>query len=84
MRATRLGKMVYSMSTETKETVVIDPQSLADCEAVLQHVLRKQPLDPEVARRVRQRAARITDEIRREHGILDIGTPAIREFRDRQ
>ncbi|HUY35031.1 MAG TPA: hypothetical protein VMV69_19945 [Pirellulales bacterium] len=72
------------MSTETKETIVIDPQSLADCEAVLRHVLRKEPLDPEIARRVHRRAARITEEIQRKHGILEIGIPAIREFRDRQ
>ncbi len=71
------------MSTDAKETIPVDPQSIADCEAVLQHVLHKKPLDPEVVRRVHLRAASITDEIRRKHGILDIGVAAIREFRDR-
>jgi hypothetical protein len=29
------------------------------------------PLDPEVARRVDERAARITEQIRRTHGVID-------------
>lgn len=38
--------------------------------------------DPTVLRRIREEAERITQEILRQHGILDIGTPAIRELRD--
>jgi hypothetical protein len=44
----------------------------------------KQPLDPEIALRVHERAAKITSGIRGKHGVLDIGVPAIREFRERQ
>jgi hypothetical protein len=33
-----------------------------------------EPLDPEVARRVRERGAEITEEIYREHGEIDPGT----------
>jgi hypothetical protein len=39
-----------------------------DGEAVLRHAFHGEPLDPEVARRVRERGAEITEEIYREHG----------------
>ena len=58
------------MSTETNRTGA-DPQEQADFEAVLRHAFEGDPLDPEVARRVEQRANRITEEIRRVHGVLD-------------
>ena len=38
-------------------------------------------VDPEVARRVHERAMKIRDEIFRRHGLVDIGVPAIRELR---
>ena len=39
--------------------------------------------DPAVAQRVRERANKITEEVRRKYGVLDIGANAIRELRDR-
>jgi len=38
--------------------------------------------DPERVKRARASMDRIREDIRREHGVLDIGMPAIREFRD--
>jgi hypothetical protein len=61
------------MSTQTK-TSAVDPQVLADHEAVLRHAFEGVPLDVEVARRVHERAARITEEIRRAHGVIDDDT----------
>ena len=43
----------------------------ADGEAVLRHAFHGEPLDPEVARRLRERGAEITEEIDREHGEID-------------
>jgi hypothetical protein len=43
----------------------------ADEEAVLRHAFHGQPLDPEVARRVEERAAKITEQIYRTHGVID-------------
>ena len=63
---------------------VIPPDLLADTQAVIEHIVAGKLLDPEVARRVRERADRIREEIRQIHGILDIGVPAIRELRDGQ
>lgn len=48
-----------------------DLQEQADQEAVLQHAFEGTPLDPAVALRVRERAARITEEIFRLHGEID-------------
>ncbi len=58
------------MSTETKTTAT-DPQERADEEAVLRHAFHGEPLDPEVRRRVHERAVRITEEIYRVHGEID-------------
>jgi hypothetical protein len=53
----------------------------ADTQAVIARVLMGKPLAPEVYRRIRARAERVTQEIRRKHGVLNIGVPAIRELR---
>ena len=61
------------MSAETKATDP-DPQERADEEAVLRHAFHGEPLDPEVSRRVHERAARVTEEIYRVHGEIDTET----------
>ena len=38
--------------------------------------------DPERMRQACERMDRMREEVRRRHGILDIGVPAIRELRD--
>jgi hypothetical protein len=38
--------------------------------------------DPKRMKRARQSMDRIREEIRKEHGLLDIGVPAIRKLRD--
>ncbi len=38
--------------------------------------------DPAFAKRVAAEAARIREEVKRKHGLLDIGVSAIRELRD--
>jgi hypothetical protein len=52
----------------------IDPQEQADGEAVLRHAFHGEPLDPEVSRRVRERAAKVTEEVYRLHGEIDTET----------
>jgi hypothetical protein len=70
------------MSTSTINSIGVDPQELADSQAVLEHVLRRTPLHPDVYRRVHERAAKITEDLRRKHGTLDIAVDLIREVRD--
>jgi hypothetical protein len=57
-------------------------QARADEDAVNEHVLTGKPLDPEVYRRVRARAEKITAELRQKYGVLDIAADLVRETRD--
>ena len=59
------------MDFKTSEIKTADRQELSDQEAVLRHALYGEPLDPEVLRRVDERADRITEEICRTHGVID-------------
>jgi hypothetical protein len=59
------------MSTETATNDSGVDSEHADTAAVLSAAFAGTPLDPEVARRVDERAARITEQVRRDHGIID-------------
>jgi hypothetical protein len=59
------------MNTETAATDPAADSEHSDTEAVLRHAFEHAPLDPEVARRVDERAARITEQIRQTHGIIE-------------
>ena len=56
----------------------------ADEEAVHEHVLTGKPLDSEVYRRVRASAEKITAELRRKYGEMDLSADLIREIRDEE
>ena len=70
------------MSTTETNTVGADPQILADLDAVMERIAYGKPVGLEVSRRIRERAERITEEIRQKHGKLDIAVELIRETRD--
>jgi hypothetical protein len=70
------------MSIDIKSSGQISPEVLADGEAILDAVLAGRKPDRELAQRVRERAAKIREEIQIRHGVLQIGTQAIRELRD--
>jgi len=70
------------MATSETKTVGTDPQVLADLDAVMERILTGKSLEPETSRRIRERAERITEEIRQKHGELDIAVQLIRETRD--
>lgn len=53
----------------------------ADMKAMIEHLTTGKPLDPEILRRIRERGERITEELWKKYGELDIGVPAIRELR---
>ncbi|HJT36511.1 MAG TPA: hypothetical protein VJ783_31095 [Pirellulales bacterium] len=65
------------------EVASADPEILADALAIIEALTSGSPPDPMVIRRVRARSEVICERILREHGLLDIAVPAIREFRDR-
>jgi hypothetical protein len=59
------------MSTDVESTR-IDPQVLADLDAVMRRIIDGTPVDPEIARRIRERAERATEETYRAHGDVDV------------
>lgn len=69
------------MSAAALDHLVNAPQARADEEAVMASFVSGKALDPEVAKRVRDRGRQIREEIFRQHGLLDLGVPAIRELR---
>ena len=65
------------------EAITTDPKIVADAEAAIEAALNGTKLDPVIARRIQERAAKVRHEVFQEQGVLEIGVPAIREFRDR-
>jgi hypothetical protein len=68
------------MATET-ETTGMDPQVRDDYQAVIKHLLDKAPLDPELVRRIEERADRITERLRQENVDIDV-VELLRDVRD--
>lgn len=60
----------------------LTPEEEEDTRAVIEKLVTGKPLDPEIYRRIRERAARTSQEVFEKHGLLDIGVPAIRALRD--
>ncbi len=69
------------MSIETTP-LGTDSENAADLEAVLTHLVAGTPVDPELSRRVRERSERMTEELRRKYGKLNVAVDLIREVRD--
>jgi hypothetical protein len=53
-----------------------------DTQAVIERAMTGKPLDPEIYRRIRERGERLTEEIRRAHGVVNIAVDLIREARN--
>jgi hypothetical protein len=68
------------MDTKT-ECTAVDPEVLDDLRAVIQHLQDKTPLEPELARRIDERADRVTERLRRENVDIDV-VKLLREVRD--
>lgn len=49
----------------------LSDREYTDTEDVFRSAFERIPLDPEVARRIDERAARITEQVRRIHGVID-------------
>lgn len=61
------------------------PELPADVRLMLDEAIRHALTgegDPAILKRVHDKAEKIKREVFEKHGLLDIGTPAIREFRD--
>jgi hypothetical protein len=65
----------------TEPAGAIPPEVLAELDEAIRRAMTG-VRDPEVMRRACERMDRMREEIYKEHGLLDIGVPAIRELRD--
>lgn len=65
------------MSTDT----TIIPQATQDLESLCASAAAGQAVDPVVARRVQERAAKVREELRKK-GLTDVAVALIREVRD--
>jgi hypothetical protein len=57
------------------------PEIVAEFEEAVRRIMAGER-DPEAMRRACERMDRMREEVRKKHGLLDIGVPAIRELRD--
>jgi hypothetical protein len=71
---------------DTQHVEIADDPAVvrADLRAVLDSLIHKTTLDPEIARRVRERSERITQEVFERHGLLNVAVDLIREGRDEE
>ena len=54
----------------------------ADHEEIARAAAERRPVDPEVSKRVRERAEKIREELFRKHGLLNVAVDLIREARE--
>jgi hypothetical protein len=59
------------MSSAQTRATGIDPQVLADLDAVMKRIVDGTAVDPETSRRIEERADHITEQIRRTLGVMD-------------
>ena len=62
---------------EIAQNTLEDPDTLA----VIERAMRGERLDPETYRRVREAGDRLTEEIRKTHGTVDLAVALIRDAR---
>ena len=62
---------------EIVQNTLEDPDTLA----VIERAMRGERLDPETYRRVREAGDRLTEEIRKTHGTVDLAVALIRDAR---
>jgi hypothetical protein len=70
-------------TTQANDEALLADTEKTDEQIVMATLTTGAPIPVEVAERVRERARRIRERIAKEHGLLDIAVPAIREFRER-
>jgi hypothetical protein len=66
---------------KTTDNNLVSPEIAAEMQEAAENAA-KGVRDPERVKRARKSMDRIREEIRKQHGVLDIGVPAIRELRD--
>ena len=60
----------------------VAPDIAADGDAVIESLVRGQPLDEETRNRIRERGRKLTEQIRQKYGEMNIAVDLVRESRD--
>lgn len=58
------------------------PDVLNDMQAVADAAAASRPVDPEVAKRVRERSEKVQDQLQRRYGVREIAVDLIRQGRE--
>jgi hypothetical protein len=66
----------------TRETITLPPEVMADIQAVANAVDAGRPVDLEVVRRVQQRSQESQETLLRQHGVREIAVDLIRQGRE--
>ena len=70
---TEPGTMTHMKTTEkTSSPQSTDCEALADLDILMSQIVNKKPIDPELARRVEQRADRAIEELQIQNRPIDI------------
>jgi hypothetical protein len=69
---------------KTSATDSIPADIVADMQAVAEAATAGRPVDPEIARRVRERSERVQEELLRRYGVREIAVDLIRQGRDEE
>lgn len=64
------------------EQTSVPPEVAADGDAIVESLVTGKPLDPEARDRIRERGRRLTEELRKKYGEMNIAVDLIRESRD--
>jgi hypothetical protein len=67
---------------KNSEPTPVPPEVMADLQAVADAVAAGRPVDPEVARRVRERSEKVQEELLRQYGVREIAVDLIRQGRE--
>jgi len=67
---------------KTIESPLIPPEVMADMQAVADAVAAGRPVDPEIAKRVRERSEKVQEALLREYGVREIAVDLIRQGRE--
>lgn len=71
-----------NITRSNNEEILADTEK-SDEQMVMATLTTGDAIPAEVAERVRERAQRIRERVLKEHGLIDVAVPAIREFRNR-
>ncbi len=56
--------------------------AITDLDAAHAAIAAGKPLDPVIKKRVHERAEKVREEVRRNHGLLNVAVDLVREIRD--